>query len=150
MSIRGCFQMAIWFPNFRNIIPEVVTALLMISIGIQTLELPQKCLLFAVNAVMFRLLWNSSILIHGFGHVVCTAIVARSPAFMKISNLFEHRNLSDTFKSLLPINPVFIPLLNNGCHPWVATGNATPWAIRFQALDGILFNIIALGVVPLV
>lgn len=141
--------MTILFSNFKNIIPEVMTALLMVSIGIETLGFPVACLLFLVNAVLLRFIWNSSILIHGFGHVLLTATVDKKFSFIRLSNLLENRNLFDTLKSLIPFSPIFIPFINNGSHLWVAAGNATPWTIRVKALGGILSNIIALGIIPL-
>ena len=141
--------MTILFPNFINIIPEVVTGLLMASIGVGNLGLPLACLLFLVNAVLLRFIWNTSILIHGFGHVFLTAVIDKKLSFIRISNLLENRNLFDILRSLIPFSPVFIPFINNGFHPWIAAGNATPWIIRVKALGGILFNIIALGIVPL-
>ncbi len=135
--------------NTTNVIPEVVTALLMASMGIGTLGLPLACSLFLVSTVLLRFVWNSSILIHGLGHVLLTATVDRNLSFIKISNILENRNLADTFKSLIPFSPVFIPLINNGPCPWVAAGNVTPLTIRVKALGGILFNMIALEIGPL-
>lgn len=101
--------MTTWFPNLKNIIPEVVSALLMASIGIETLGLPLACSLFIVNAVLLRFIWNSSILIHGFGHVLLTAIIDKKLSFIKISNLLKNRNLFDILRSLILFIPVFIP-----------------------------------------
>jgi len=143
------FSMTVWFTTLRNIIPEVVTVSLMASIGIGTLGLPLTCSLFLVNAVLLRFIWINSILIHGFGHVLLTAIVDKKISFIRISNILENKKLSDTLKSLIPFYPVFIPFINNGSYPWVAAGNATPWIIRVKALGGILFNVITLATVPL-
>lgn len=140
--------MKILFPNLINIIPEVVTALLMASIGVRTLGLPLACSLFLVNAVLLRFIWNSSILIHGFGHVLLTAIVDNNFSFVKISNLLENRKLFDILKSLIPFSPVFIPFINSDLYPWITAGNTTTWTIRIKALGGILFNTIALVIVP--
>lgn len=147
--LEKCLQMTILFPNLRNIIPEVVTALLMASIGVGPLGLPLACSLFLVNAVFLRSIWNISILIHGFGHVLLTAIIDKKLSFIKISNILENRKPFDTLRSLIPFSPVFIPFINSGFYPWVATGNATTWTIRIKALGGILFNILALEIVPL-
>ncbi|MEH1809781.1 hypothetical protein [Nostoc sp.] len=140
--------MKIWFPSLRNIIPEVMTALLMAS-EVEHLGLYLTCSLFLVNAVLLRFIWNSSILIHGFGHVLLTAILDKKLSFFKISNILENRNLFNTLRSLIPFSPIFIPFINSGFYPWVAAGNTTTWTIRIKALSGILFNIIALGIVPL-
>lgn len=148
-ELRRCFSIAAWFPTLKNIIPDVVTALLMASIGIGSLGFTLTCSLFLVNAVLLRFVWNSSLLIHGFGHVLLTATADKQLSFIKISNILENRSLSDTLKSLIPFSPVFIPFINNKLCPWVAAGDATPWTIRVKALGGILFNIIALGIVPL-
>ena len=141
--------MKTWLPNLRNIIPEVVTALLMASIGIEPLGLPLVGSLFLINAVLLRFIWNSSILIHGFGHVLVTAILDKKLSFIKISNLLENRNLFDTLRSLIPFSPVFIPFINSDFYPWVAAGNVNTWTIRVKALGGVLFNIIALAIAPL-
>lgn len=132
-----------------NVIPEVVTALLMTSMGIENLGLPLTCWLFLVNAVLLRFVWNSAMLIHGLGHVLLTATVDRNFSFIRIFNILENRTLADTFKSLIPLSPIFIPLINNGPCPWVEAGNVAPLTIRVKALGGILFNIIALEIVPL-
>ena len=141
--------MTILFLNFIDIIPEVVTALLMGFIGVGHLSLPVICSLFLLNAVLLRFIWNGSILIHGFGHVFLTATIDKELSFIKISNLLENRNLFDILRSLIPFSPVFIPFITNKFHPWVAAGNGTPWTIRVKALGGVLFNIIALAIVPL-
>ena len=104
---------------------------------------------FFINAMLLRFLWNMSILVHGFGHVLLTATVDNKFSFIKLSNLLENRNIVDILKSFIPFSPVFIPFIDKDFHPWVAAGNATPWTIRVKALGGILFNMIALGIVPL-
>lgn len=102
-----------------------------------------------MNAVILRFIWNSSILIHGFEHVFLTAAIDQKLSFIKTCNLVENRNLFDILRSFIPFSLIFIPLINSGFYPWVAAGNATTWTIRVKALGGVLFNIIALGIVPL-
>jgi hypothetical protein len=51
-------------------------------IGIDRSDPILTCGLFSICALLLRMIWNSSILIHGLGHVVLTAIVDRDPHFI--------------------------------------------------------------------
>jgi hypothetical protein len=77
-----------------------------------------------------------------------SAIVDRDLAFVNTSNILEHRNISDLFSSLIPANPIFIPLVRDDL-PWVGAGITTPIAIRIKAVGGILFNAIAVKLVSI-
>jgi hypothetical protein len=140
--------MAIWLVIFKNSLPESIAASIMLWIGIENLNLPLICLLFIACSVLLRFAWNLAILIHGLGHVLLTAIVDRDLAFINTSNLLEHRNISDLLRSLIPFNPIFLPLIQDDA-PWVPVGKTTPIAIRIKALGGILFNAITVGLVSI-
>ncbi|MBD3886626.1 hypothetical protein IFO70_33720 [Phormidium tenue FACHB-886] len=131
--------------TLRNWFPEFITASILTFAGLETSSPALICLLFLVSAVVLRATWNSAILIHGLGHVLLIAIVDRDSSFIKSINILENRTLSDTLKSLIPFQPIFLPFIHDTTYPWVAAGQATPWAIRIKASGGILFNIIALA-----
>ncbi|WP_295613461.1 hypothetical protein [Chamaesiphon sp. GL140_3_metabinner_50] len=105
-------------------------------------------MLFIACSIILRFAWNLAILIHGFGHVLLTSIVDRDPASIDTSNILEHRNISDIFRSLIPAHPIFIPLVRDDVL-WVAAGKTTPIAIRIKAVGGILFNVIAVKLVSI-
>jgi hypothetical protein len=133
---------------FKNLLPESIAALIMFGMGIDRFNPPLVCLLFIICSVLLRFAWNLAILLHGFGHVLLTAIVDRDLAFINTSNIFEHRKRSDLLRSLIPAYPIFLPLVRDDV-PWVAAGITTPIAIRIKAMGGILFNIITVELVSI-
>lgn len=141
--------MSVWFAILRNLIPEFLTAFVLFSIGT---EVPSLTLisLFLVSSFLVRAIWNSATVIHGFGHVCLTAIFDQNPSFVKCVNILENRTLSSLLKSIVPFNPIFLPFVHDTSYLWVAVGQANPWKIRIKALGGILFNTIALALVPIV
>ncbi len=142
--------MTIWFVIFKNLIPEFITAFILTLANINTSNLTLVVLLFLTSTFLLRATWNSSVLIHGLGHVLLTAIFDQDPGFVKVVNILENRTLSSTLKSLIPFNPIFLPLIHDTTYPWIAVGKVDSEGIRIKALGGILFNAIALGLVPLV
>ena len=98
-----------------------------------------------LSAFLLRVIWNISILIHGSGHVLVTAILDRDLSFINTTNIFENRNLPSTLKSCIPFSPIFFPWLRNSTYLWVAVGNAQASTTRIKAFGGILFNAIALS-----
>ena len=140
--------MAILVVIFKNSLPESIAALMMLWIGIDSLNPPLVCLLFVACSVLLRFVWNIAILLHGFGHVFLTAIVDRDLAFINISNILEHRNIADLLISLIPGYSIFLPLIQDNV-PWLATGKTNPIAIRIKAVGGILFNAIAVKLVSI-
>jgi hypothetical protein len=140
--------MTIWLVILQNSILELITGLMIVFAGIEISSLPLTCILFFVSAFLLRAVWNSSILIHGLGHVLLTAIFDQDPSFIQAANIREHRSPASIFKSLIPFSPIFFPFIHNTDYPWLAVGQATPWRIRIKALGGILFNAIAVGLAP--
>jgi hypothetical protein len=137
-------SMAIRFAVLKNWIPEFITASVLILIGIEPSSWTSTCFLFLLSTFLLRGIWNSAVLIHGLGHVCLIAILDRDPQFFHIANILENRSLSTILQSLIPFNPIFLPLSHNTFYPWIAVGQVAPWSIRIKALGGILFNIIAL------
>ena len=129
--------------NWKNIIPEVTTALIVMSMGVDKFGFVWSCILFLAIAILLRLVWNSSILIHGLGHTIAIATIDRQLSALSITNILEQRSIATTLKSLLPFSPIFIPLLDDRSYLWVAAGDATPWRIRIKAISGICFNLLA-------
>jgi hypothetical protein len=140
--------MSILLAIIRNLIPEFIAASIVGWIGIDRSDLILSCGLFLICALLLRISWNSSILIHGLGHVLLTAIVDRDPHFIKATNILEHRTPASILKSLIPFQPIFSPFQSND-YPWVGVGKITPLAIRIKALGGSFFNAIAIGLIPL-
>lgn len=129
--------------NWKNIIPEVTTALIVTSMGVDNFGFVWNCILFLAIAILLRLVWNSSILIHGLGHTIAIATIDRQLSALSITNILEQRSIATTLKSLLPFSPIFIPLLDDRSYLWIAAGDATPWRIRIKAIGGICFNLLA-------
>ncbi|WP_310413512.1 hypothetical protein [Chamaesiphon sp. OTE_8_metabat_110] len=138
--------MNIWLVICKHLIPESIALLILCWIDI---DYPSPILLLTY-AVLLRIVWNIAIITHGLGHVLITAIVDRDPTFINRANLLEHRTIADIFSSLIPFTPIFSPLSADADYPWVAVGKTTPLAIRIKAGGGILFNIMAVGLVSIV
>lgn len=132
--------------GLKNALPEIAVAFSIVSSNIENLEFTWLCLLLLVKTVLLRAVWNTSILIHGLGHVTIAAIVDRQPNFINLVNILEHRTVSEIVRSLVPGSPILIPFFPDRNYPWVTAGNAEPWRIRIKALGGIAFNLIAIGI----
>ncbi|MGB8702789.1 MAG: hypothetical protein WCD18_25520 [Thermosynechococcaceae cyanobacterium] len=130
--------------------PEVVAVVLTLLIGLEHWgESPSIWVILLLNTVLLRLIWNSALAIHGLGHVLAIATVDRTLSGLSLPNILENRTLASIFKSLLPFSTLFIPGLHSVDYPWVAAGDATPWAIRVKALGGLGLNLIAMGIAPM-
>ncbi|MDJ0568995.1 MAG: hypothetical protein QNJ53_08090 [Pleurocapsa sp. MO_192.B19] len=129
----------------KNIIPEIIVIWVVASVGIEDFNLPTVCTVCLMIAVLLRLIWNGAILIHGLGHAIAIATVDRQST-IEITDIFEHRSITDILKSLIPGAPIFIPGLEHDDHPWVAAGETTPWRIRVKAIGGIGFNLLAAAI----
>ncbi|AFY93222.1 hypothetical protein [Chamaesiphon minutus] len=140
--------MTIWLVIYQNLIPEFITTVMMICGGIGS-NPALICSYSIVCTFLLRVIWHISILIHGLGHVLSIVIIDRDPSFINTTNILEHRTLSAIFRSLIPFAPIFVPSIENSDYPWVDVGRSTSTSIRFKALGGILFNGIAVGLVPL-
>jgi hypothetical protein len=138
--------MNIWLVICKHLIPESIALLILCWINVGHPSL----ILLLTYAVVLRIVWNIAIITHGLGHVLITAIVDRDPTFIKWANLLEHRTLSDVLRSLIPFTPIISPLSADADYPWVTVGKTTPLAIRIKAGGGILFNIMAVGLVSIV
>lgn len=132
------------FAILKNSIPEFIVALIFVLIYPDSLSPISVGLLFLSSAFLLRTIWNVSILIHGSGHVLVTAILDREFSFIRTANILENRSPLSISKSCIPCSAIFFPLLSNSTHPWVAVGKANPLAVRIKALGGIFFNAIAL------
>jgi hypothetical protein len=140
--------MTIWLVIIQNLIPEFITAAIVLWGGIGSNPL-LICSCLIGCTFLLRIIWNISILIHGLGHVFLIAVVDRDRSVINTNNLLEHRTPSAIFRSLIPFAPIFIPSIGDSDCPWVAVGRAIPISIRLKALGGSLFNAIAVGLVPL-
>jgi hypothetical protein len=137
--------MAAWFVLFKRSVPEIVTALMIILADIQMSDLMEIGSLFFIGTILLRVIWNSAILLHGFGHVCAIATLDQDLTFIKKVNIYENRTLSSTLKSLIPFSPIFLPFILHIDYPWVAVGTPSQ-NIRLKALGGILFNAIAIAI----
>ena len=117
--------MAMLIVIFKNLLPESIAALMILWMGVESFNPPLVCLLFIICSVLLRFAWNLAILLHGCGHVLLTAIVDRDLTFINKSNILEHRNRSDLLRSLIPGNPIFLPLIQDD-PPWVEVGKINP------------------------
>jgi hypothetical protein len=137
--------MAIRSAPLQNLIPELVAALMMLTlVGIRITNLTLLGLLFFTSAFLLRVIWNSSILIHGLGHTLLIAILDQNPLFINDINVLEHRTLSSVLKSCCPFSAIFLPFISDTNHPWITVGRTTSH-LRVKALGGISFNAIAIG-----
>ena len=126
--------------RIKNIIPELIAILLIAFLGIKSLEVP---LFFFLIGLALRTIWNSTIIVHGAGHVLITAIIDKNLSFINLTNILENQKPSDILKSLIFFNPIYIPFFKNESYPAIAVGNSATEYIRIKALGGILFNLIA-------
>ncbi len=127
----------------KNFLPEVATGLILKFSSIDDLGFAIDFPLFLAIAILLRLVWNSSILIHGLGHVLAIATVDGQLSPLSIPNILEQRSIATTLKSLLPFNAIFIPLPDRTSFLWVAAGDLTPWRIKVKAMGGICLNLFA-------
>jgi hypothetical protein len=141
--------MSILLAIVRNLIPEFIATSILGWSGIDRSDPIITCGIFLICDLLLRMSWNSSILIHGLGHVLLIEIVDRDAHFIKAVNILEHRTPASILKSLIPFQPIFLPFQTDD-YPWVAVGKTTSLAIRVKALGGSLFNAMAIGLVPLV
>ena len=139
--------------SLQNIIPEAIAALLIIFGDIETGNFASRCLLFLIDSILIRLIWNSAIIIHGLGHTVSIAIVDRQLSTFTPTNILEHRSIKTVLKSLLPLNNIFIPILSSclvsssSCQPYLAAGHSSCWRIRIKSVGGIFFNLFSIALV---
>jgi hypothetical protein len=135
------------FPWFiQLILPELITALILVLASVNRIELADNCLLFFGSTFLIRLVWNSAILIHGLGHTIAIAIIDAKWSTLNLNNILENRRITDIFKSLLPFQPIFIPWFNQTTSLRLESGKVTPWRIRMKAMGGIALNFVAVAV----
>ena len=94
-----------------NIIPEAIAILAIFNILV-TKSLLHICLLWLICSVTFRFIWNSAIIVHGLGHTIAIALIDRQLSIINSTNILEHQSISSIFKSLLPFNYIFIPIVS--------------------------------------
>ena len=123
-----------------NLLPEILATLIIALIDVGNFQFFSPILLFFIVSSLFRLVANTAIIIHGLGHTLAIAIIDRQLSALNLTNIFEHRNIEEIFKSLLPFQPLF----NERSPLWIASGNPTPWRIRIKAIAGIGLNSIAI------
>lgn len=126
--------------KLSNIIPEAI-ALSIMAIAAPTNELFYICSLLLIYSFILRLIWNSAIIVHGLGHTIAIALADRQ-LFVNLTNILEHRSIATIFRSLLPFQPIFIPLLSSylpvSPSPHLVINNQH---IRIKAAGGILANL---------
>ena len=120
-----------------NIIPEAIALLIVLS-QTHSAGLFYICSLLLFYAVILRFIWNSAIMVHGFGHSVAIAWLDRDLSALNLTNILEARSVTDILRSLFPGRSIFIPLLSSSPH--LSIGK--PERIRLKALAGILFNLL--------
>ena len=92
-----------------------------------------------------RVLWNSALLIHGFGHCLIRMLVDQNTAAFTLASILENRTLAEVVRSCIPLQRIVLPSRDSQNLPWVAVGDRTPWKIRSKAMGGVLFNSLAVG-----
>jgi hypothetical protein len=133
----------------KYVFPELFSLLLLIMVwqrnifNLYSVEI-KDIWLFLGTVFLTRFTWNIAILIHGCGHTFVQALIDRSPDFVRIANILEHRKFAELLKSCLPFNDIFLPALTQPSVMSIEAGNKTPWKIRIKASGGLLFNLIAL------
>jgi hypothetical protein len=105
----------------------------------------QSLLMLLLIAVGVRVLWNSALLIHGFGHGLVRVLVDQDPAAFTLASVLENRPPGAVIRSCLPLQRIVVPSSNEQELPWVAVGDRTPWKVRCKAAGGLLFNLLAVG-----
>jgi hypothetical protein len=129
----------------KNLAPEFIAISVMLWMGIEPCkEYSYLWILFLLNAIFLRFIWNAVLAIHGLGHVLVIAVADQKYSYFSISNILENRNISTIFKSLFPLCPIFIPVFNTSDCPWIVAGYSAPWAIRIKAAGGLALNLIAM------
>ncbi len=129
----------------KNIVPELIAICTMAFMGIEYSNLQIACLIYFAIAILFRLIWQGSILIHELGHAIAISIVDRQFK-SKINNIFIFKNIIDLLYSLIPGSSIFLPGLERDDCPSLATGDTTPWRIRIKATGGISLNLLAAAI----
>ena len=132
--------------NGKNVLPETAVALLVMLFSINNFIFFTTCLRFLLSAILLRLSWNSTILIHGLGHAIAITICDQKPSAFSINNILEQRSIGTTLRSLLPFSPIFLPGCDRHSYLWVAAGDTTKWRIRIKAIGGICFNLLAINI----
>ena len=134
--------MSSYFKVFKNLLPEVITAFVFVLAGASSIN-GVAVHIGLLSACGLRIIWNSAVVVHGLGHVLVTAILDRNLYFIRISNILENRSFQELLKSCVPGNSIFLPWIDSETQPWVSAGSANSQTIRFKALGGIIFNLIA-------
>ena len=142
--------------NLLNVLPEAL-ALLAVTIAIKTEALSHICLLWLIYSSLFRLLWNSAIIIHGLGHTIAIALADRQLAVFNSTNILEHQSISSILKSLVPFQYIYVPIFSSLLSPLQrSSGKMATLSIvlspyvtagkseyrRFKAMGGIILNLI--------
>lgn len=92
-----------------------------------------------------RVLWNSALLIHGFGHCLIRVLVDQNPAAFTLASILENRTLAEVVRSCMPLQRIVLPSHDSQYLPRIAVGDRTPWKVRSKAMGGVLFNGLAVG-----
>ncbi|MCG3205146.1 MAG: hypothetical protein KCHDKBKB_01864 [Elusimicrobia bacterium] len=126
-----------------NPLPELLALTLTLWLGTSVFINPAAFILqLAFTIAATRLVWFSSIFVHGLGHVVFKWWVDKNYR-MSLTEAAEGITLSEFFLGLLPFAPIFTPWLSNRIS--VAPGDPDPEKVSFKALGGPVFNIFSAG-----
>ncbi|MBE9062661.1 hypothetical protein, partial [cf. Phormidesmis sp. LEGE 11477] len=136
--------MSVYFKTFRNLLPELITVFSLTLMGIRDTGQLSTAVWLLLGACSLRIVWNSALIVHGFGHVCIIAILDRDLGFINSNNILENRGFTELLKSCVPGHPIFLPWIACETQPWVAAGSINFQTVRFKALGGIAFNAIAI------
>ena len=125
--------------KLSQIIPEAIALSIVFSIT-QPIVLPNICLLLLIYSAILRLIWNSAIAIHGLGHTVAISLADRDLSAINLTNILEHRSITESLNSLLPFQPIFVPYCDRSNALRLDSGK--PQHIRIKSAGGIFFNFI--------
>ena len=122
------------------IVPEALALLAtIVTVTSETQTLIYICLCWLIYSVIFRLFWNSAIIVHGLGHTIAIALADKQLSVINLTNILEHQSVASIVKSLLPFNYIFIPILAS-VPPFLTVGNSK--RIEIKALGGIILNLL--------
>ncbi|MEM8676744.1 MAG: hypothetical protein AAGF83_23270 [Cyanobacteria bacterium P01_G01_bin.67] len=128
--------------QLSRIVPEAITLFIIVN-STELRVLPYICCLWLSYSIILRFVWHSAIIIHGLGHSMLIALADRQLSTINFTNILEQQSVGAIFKSLVPCNQIFIPILapHLPCSPTpnLAAGNSQ--YIRIKSLGGIIFNL---------
>ncbi|MGL6338527.1 MAG: hypothetical protein ACRC80_05220, partial [Waterburya sp.] len=139
----------------KNILPEMIAIhTVAFTMEFMGMEHPSLQLIFALcfaTAAILRFVWICAILIHELGHAVAISAIDQQSVLKtnhinNIRDILQAGNIPDTFSSLIPGAPIFLPFVpvtNHDDYHFIPAGDQASWRIRLKAIAGVLCNLLA-------